>query len=113
MYVVFIEDDECHKELLFCTDVLQTATSFIENFQKRINELHKWYYAESPKGLDPYFNPKHDKIIEDWKYESGFNAKVQELVDQMNISVEISYDRFVDTFIRSHDSLHYEEVKKL
>lgn len=71
IFVVYLADHESGQQKLFATDVLRTATSFCDNFNNRIKELHD-------------FRISIDVLDKDWKYTSGWNARIQKLTEDLN-----------------------------
>lgn len=95
MFVVFVNDGKGHKELLFVTELRRTASSFCDNFNSQINELTKIYMSD-------HYLYHNDK--------SGWNAKVKQLTDRINITTDKI--EFGDTNIMIQFGYHfeYEEV---
>mgnify|MGYP003518826436 FL=1 len=94
-----------HKDILFVTNVLQTATSFIHNFETEMIELQKEYIKE-------YYNKR--PLNKAWFYESGWNSKIQSLTDRLNMHIanQKSFDE-VETIVLYCGNFNYEKVRVL
>lgn len=102
MFIVYTQDNEMHKNLMFVTDNQKTASSFCHTFNVKIQDLHNIYIKEYCLR----------RMKESWFYESGFNGKIQELTDQLNISIEIKFNE-VKNMIMYCETFKYEDIKKL
>lgn len=104
MFVVYVEDNERHKDLLFTTDVLQTASSFCHVFNTRVRELMRRYNNE-------YY--KDRSLNKTWFYESGWNGDVQKLLDELNITTDKINFSSLSCMIVHGFTFTFEEVKQL
>ena len=102
---MYIQSIEMHKDILFVTNVLQTATSFIHNFETEMIELQKEYIKE-------YYNKR--PLNKAWFYESGWNSKIQSLTDRLNMHItnQKSFDE-VETIVLYCGNFNYEKVRVL
>lgn len=105
MFIVYIESDEMHKDILFVTSVLKTATSFIHNFQPEMIELQKEYMRD-------YYNKR--PLNKSWFYDSGWNSKIQSLTDRLNLHITTpkTFDE-VECVVRHCEHFKFEEVRVL
>lgn len=105
MFIVYFVSSEMHKDILFVTNVLQTATSFIYNFETEMIKLQKEYIGE-------YYNKR--PLNKSWFYESGWNAKIQSLTDRINMHItKPKTFSQIETLVKYCESLEFEKVRMI
>lgn len=102
MYVVYLEKRDNTKETLFVTGVLQTATSFLYNFNTELYELQKEYMQEK------YTKNKFTNKYYDWV------SRVKDFTDRINM--HITKEKSLSDMLSELEyfySIDYEKVKFL
>lgn len=96
MFIVYIEDDEMHKELLFVTESEELASNFQSDINKSAREVREVYKLENMN--------RDSKEVKD-----GINV-IMEKFKEKNIEI---FQSTVEMIIFWCDHVHYDEIKKL
>ena len=96
MFIVYIEDDEMHKELLFITESEELASNFQSDINKSAREVREVYKLENMN--------RDSKEVKD-----GINV-IMEKFKEKNIEI---FQSTVEMIIFYCDHVHYDEIKKL
>lgn len=96
MFIVYIEDDELHKELLFVTESEEVASNFQSDINKSAREVREVYKLENMN--------RDSKEVKD-----GINV-IMDKFKEKNIEI---FQSTVELIIFSCDHVHYDEIKKL
>lgn len=96
MFIVYIEDDEMHKELLFVTESEEFASNFQSEINKSAREVREVYKLENMN--------RDSKEVKDC-----INA-IMEKFKEKNIEI---FQSTVEMIIFCCYHVHYDEIKKL
>jgi hypothetical protein len=104
MFIVYIQDSEMHKDLLFSTNTEKTAQSFCDCVNNHVRNLSKVYMSE-------YYNVR--PLDKSWFHKSGWHQKVKVIEVELQKTTDKIDCSKLNMMVRHGDYLKYDRIDML